>query len=75
MSSVSSLDVCNWAYEGQLRLIQAAVGKDGSLISQTDSDLRTALHWACSAGKLEVVNFLIANGAQVRLHDCMCSMC
>ncbi len=63
--SVSNVEVCNWAYEGNLAAIQAAVKINEALLSKTDSSQRTGLHWACSAGKTEVVNFFITKGAKV----------
>lgn len=65
--SVSDLEICNWSYEGDVKTIQAAVESDGTLVSKTDSSLRTGLHWACSSGKMEVVNLFMAKGAKVKL--------
>lgn len=33
------------------------------MIDAEDDDKRTALHWACSKGREEVVRFLLAQGA------------
>lgn len=62
---VSEIDICNWSYEGRFGVIQAAVEADQSLVSKTDSSKRSGLHWACSSGKTDVVNYFIAKGAQV----------
>ena len=64
-SSISNVDFCNWAYEGKLNFVKTAVEADQTILSKRDSSRRTGLHWACSSGKTDVVNFLIAKGAEV----------
>ena len=63
--AISEVSVCEWAYEGELKAIKSAVEADPKLVLKTDSSKRSGLHWACSAGKKEVVDFFIAKGAQV----------
>ena len=63
--SVSELDICNFAFEGRLELVRASLEKSPELINKTDSSKRSALHWACSAGRDDVVRLLLSKGAQV----------
>ncbi len=63
--ALSDVEICNWAYEGSLNFIKTAIESNHSLLLKTDSSLRTGLHWACSSGKLDVVNFFIAEGSKV----------
>lgn len=63
--SVSELDICNFAFEGRLELVRASLEKNPELINKTDSSKRSALHWACSAGRDDVVRLLLSKGAQV----------
>lgn len=64
--SVSEVDICNFAFEGRLEMVRASLDKNPELIDKTDSSKRSALHWACSAGRDDVVRLLLSNkGAQV----------
>ena len=63
--SVSEVDICNFAFEGRLELVRASLEKSPELINKTDSSKRSALHWACSAGRDDVVKLLLSKGAQV----------
>lgn len=63
--SVSEVDICNFAFEGRLELVRASLDKIPELVNKTDSSKRSALHWACSAGRDDVVRFLLSKGAQV----------
>ena len=63
--SVSDLDHCNWAYEGNLVQLKRAVREEKKLLFAFDKNHRTALHWACSSGKTDVVDFLLAQDSQV----------
>ena len=64
--AVSNVDVCVWAYEGKLQLLKAAVEENiNKVVEKRDSSERTALHWACSSGKADIVSFLLTNGAEV----------
>lgn len=66
--AISEVSVCEWAYEGKLSLIRAAVEGDPNQVSKTDSSKRSGLHWACSSGKKDVVDFFITKGSQVVLY-------
>ncbi|MBU3621641.1 ankyrin repeat domain-containing protein [Polynucleobacter sp. CS-Odin-A6] len=48
--------------EGELPLVETMVLKNKALVNKSGW---TALHYACSAGKLSVAEFLVANGAKV----------
>jgi 26S proteasome non-ATPase regulatory subunit 10 len=63
--SVSEVDICNFAFEGRLELVRASLDKSSELINKTDSSRRSALHWACSGGRNDVVRLLLSKGAQV----------
>ena len=64
---VSEVDVCNWAYEGKLRTIQEAVESGQNLLTKTDTSKRCGLHWACSSGKRDVVDYFLAKGVNVSI--------
>ena len=63
--AVSNVDVCNWAYEGSLDAIRAALSGNPGSVSAKDSNKRTPLHWACSSGKTDVVELLVSRKAEV----------
>lgn len=63
--AVSSLDVCNYAYSGQVDSIKILLDQDKTTLNVKDSNKRTALHWACSAGQTEITALLINSGANV----------
>ena len=65
LATVSNVDVCNWAYEGSLDAIRAALAGNPNLVNASDSNKRTPLHWACSSGKTDVVELLVSRKAQV----------
>ena len=64
--SVSDVQFCSLAYEGKLELMRSLWEGDPSLINARDTNMRTALHWASSSGKEEVVDWLLTQGAEVR---------
>ncbi|KAF6091324.1 proteasome 26S subunit, non-ATPase 10 [Phyllostomus discolor] len=66
---VSNLMVCNLAYSGKLEELKKEILGDKSLATRTDQDSRTALHWACSAGHTEIVEFLLQLGVPVNDKD------
>uniref|UniRef100_A0A5F9D0V2 Proteasome 26S subunit, non-ATPase 10 n=1 Tax=Oryctolagus cuniculus TaxID=9986 RepID=A0A5F9D0V2_RABIT len=66
---VSNLMVCNLAYSGKLEELRESILADKSLATRTDQDSRTALHWACSAGHTEIVEFLLQLGVPVNDKD------
>ena len=65
MATVSSLDVCNYAYAGEIEEVKSALECDSSLVHAKDSNKRTALHWACSSGQADITDLLIDSGANV----------
>lgn len=62
---VSRVDICNFAYEGRLELVRASIEKNPEVVKTQDSSKRSALHWACSSGKDDVVSLLLSKGAVV----------
>ena len=55
--------------DGDLTRVQALMEKDRTLLNARDENGRTPLLLACGAGKEDVVVFLLARGADVRLSD------
>uniref|UniRef100_A0A8C2MKP4 Uncharacterized protein n=1 Tax=Cricetulus griseus TaxID=10029 RepID=A0A8C2MKP4_CRIGR len=45
--------------------LKESILADRTLTTRTDQDSRTALHWACSAGHTEIVEFLLQLGVPV----------
>uniref|UniRef100_A0A3B3QIJ7 Proteasome 26S subunit, non-ATPase 10 n=1 Tax=Paramormyrops kingsleyae TaxID=1676925 RepID=A0A3B3QIJ7_9TELE len=70
--SVSNLEVCNFAYAGKFDQLKQSILSDKSLATKTDQDHRTALHWACSAGHTDIVQFLLNFAVDVNLKDDAC---
>uniref|UniRef100_A0A2K5EYW5 Uncharacterized protein n=1 Tax=Aotus nancymaae TaxID=37293 RepID=A0A2K5EYW5_AOTNA len=66
---VSNLMVCNLAYSGKLEELKESIQADKSLATRTDQNSRTTLHWACSAGHTEIVEFLLQLGVPVNDKD------
>lgn len=66
--TVSEVDICNFAYDGRLELVRASLERSPDTIKVRDSSRRSALHWACSSGKDDVVGLLISKGAEVGLY-------
>ena len=64
---MSEVDVCEFAFNGRLELVRVLLEKNPEEIKRRDSSKRTALHWACSSGQDDVVNFLLSKGAEVGL--------
>ncbi|XP_008336313.1 26S proteasome non-ATPase regulatory subunit 10-like [Cynoglossus semilaevis] len=67
--TVSNVEVCNYAFTGQLDKLRQCILSDKTLAFKTDQDHRTALHWACSAGHTDIVEFLLDLGVEVNLQD------
>ena len=63
--TVSEVDICNFAYEGRLELVRASLERSPDAIKARDSSRRSALHWACSSGKDDVVGLLLSKGVEV----------
>jgi ankyrin repeat protein len=57
------------ARECDLEKMQQAIETDYSLINYADDANLTLLHWACANGHLEVVKFLVENGADIEAKD------
>ena len=64
---MSDVEFCNLAYDGRVAMLKASLEKDGGLVRRRDANKRTALHWACSSGRNEVVGVLLSKGAEVQL--------
>ncbi|KAL7979974.1 hypothetical protein Chor_004443 [Crotalus horridus] len=67
--SVSNVELCNLAYAGLLEEVKERLAANRSLATRADQDNRTALHWACSAGHSDVVDFLLSLGVPVNDKD------
>uniref|UniRef100_A0A670K1E1 26S proteasome non-ATPase regulatory subunit 10 n=2 Tax=Podarcis muralis TaxID=64176 RepID=A0A670K1E1_PODMU len=67
--SVSNVEVCNLAYTGRLEELKERLSANRSLAERADQDNRTALHWACSAGHADIVDFLLSLGVHVNDKD------
>ncbi|CAB1337712.1 unnamed protein product, partial [Coregonus sp. 'balchen'] len=67
--TVSNVEVCNLAFTGEFDKLKKSILTDKSLACKTDQDQRTALHWACSAGHVKIVEFLLDLGVEVNLQD------
>ncbi|KAG1962831.1 E3 ubiquitin-protein ligase XIAP [Pimephales promelas] len=70
--SVSNVEICNLAYTGKFEELKGFVLSDSALATKTDQDNRTALHWACSAGHADIVQFLLELGVDVNIEDDAC---
>jgi len=57
------------AQNNQLSLLRSLVSEDATCVNSVDADTRTPLHWAASGGHLDVVSYLLANGAEVNKAD------
>jgi hypothetical protein len=57
------------AQNNQLSLLRSLVSEDATSVNAVDADSRTPLHWAASGGHLDVVAYLLANGAEVDKTD------
>ncbi|KAH8977483.1 prosome, macropain 26S subunit, non-ATPase, 10, isoform CRA_c [Lactarius hatsudake] len=66
---MSSTSVHAAAQNNQLSLLRSLVSEDATSVNAVDTDSRTPLHWAASGGHLDVVAYLLANGAGVDKTD------
>ena len=64
---MSDVEFCNLAYDGRVAMLKASLEKDNGLVRRRDANKRTALHWACSSGRNEVVGVLLSKGAEVQI--------
>ncbi|XP_071796931.1 uncharacterized protein [Asterias amurensis] len=56
---MSDLEICRLAYEGDLRALTEQVEADKSIINKLDKSERTALHWAASGKRINVVRYIL----------------
>eukprot|EP00250_Pteridium_aquilinum_P033462 c567_g1_i1 orf=228-1538(+) len=63
------LELLYLAHEGNVAGIESLLSKGLASVNFTDFDDRTALHVAACEGNTDVVNLLIAKGAEVNAHD------
>jgi len=54
---------------GDLAKVKALVAGNPKVVNEKDARGRTPLHFACDAGKMEIIAFLIDNGADVKVTD------
>ncbi len=54
---------------GSLKLVKGLIEKNPAIIRERDSDGWTPLHWACRSHKAEMVELLLAHGADVNARD------
>ncbi len=57
------------AQKGDLEGVKTLIEQNPELVKARDKDGRTPLHWACRGVHLEVVMFLLDNGADVNAED------
>ena len=65
--SVFSDDIWNSAYYGDINSVKNFIEKIGVDVNTTDKNLNTPLHFASSAGKYEIIQYLIIKNANVNL--------
>jgi glyoxylase-like metal-dependent hydrolase (beta-lactamase superfamily II) len=65
----SAQDIGEAAGEGDLATVKMLVKKTPELVNVKDETGRTPLHWACRGVHMEVLQYLIENGADVNARD------
>jgi glutaminase len=60
--------LCSAAAEGNINEL-SKLKQEGSSLDVADYDLRTAMHLACSEGRLSTVKWLINEGANLAVKD------
>jgi len=66
---MSGIELCEAAGEGDLRTVRKLIHKKSVAVDSTDESNWTALHVAAFNGQVEIINFLMANGADVNVQD------
>ncbi|UJR27290.1 hypothetical protein I4U23_008585 [Adineta vaga] len=56
---ISNLEVCCLAYDKQFDQLKAKIEADPECLKKKDRDGRTILHWACSSGAKDIVQYLL----------------
>ena len=62
-------DIHEFAKKGDLDEVKAWIEKDPELVKAKDEDGRTPLHWACRGVHLDIVEYLVEEGADVNAVD------
>ncbi|CAF3583179.1 unnamed protein product, partial [Rotaria sp. Silwood2] len=57
--NISNLEVCCLAYDKQFDQLKAKIEADPQCVKAKDRDGRTVLHWACSSGAKDIVQYLL----------------
>ncbi len=57
------------AFDGDLTQVESFVKEDPSVVSHRDDEGRTPLHYAARNGHLDIVQFLLKNGADINAYD------
>jgi ankyrin repeat protein len=68
-STVRAQDIITASAEGNLVEVKELVERDPQLVYTKDETGRTPLHWACRGVHLEILKFLVENGADVNIRD------
>ncbi|KAJ6254865.1 ankyrin repeat and protein kinase domain-containing protein [Anaeramoeba flamelloides] len=63
-----SVKLVDYVYSNSLTKVQTVFGNNKENINEIIYD-RTLVHWACTAGKLEITKFLLSKGADVNRAD------
>jgi len=62
-------EIHEFARKGDLDSVKALIEKNPELVDAKDKDGRTPLHWACRGVHLDVVKYIVENGADVNAED------
>ncbi|KAK3090050.1 hypothetical protein FSP39_008821 [Pinctada imbricata] len=62
-------DVNRLAYDGKLEELKIKLRENNDLLTNIDDTQRMPLHWACSAGRKEIVEYLLKSRAPVDARD------
>lgn len=64
-----SISVQSAAQNNQLSLLRSLISENSGCVNAVDADSRTPLHWAASAGHIDIITYLLENGAEVDKTD------